>query len=315
MSEFLNNVHEGENGWKGYTITILLTLFFNSFTAIYYLFFIIGFYFIWIATAHIHANFSYTIYYFLTMFLSFLVSYLFLVLSANVFHKRDFISLVNISEKYDFRGNLIKWYHRIRWNKFFKGMGIWLVYMIITLFVPYIIAPSKFEFNPNLTLFNFVILFILVLITVPIQSSFEEVFFRGYLNQGLSLKIKKPLKVIIISSFIFGLGHIINGGFDLEAMFINTFSAFLFGIICSLTTLLFDGVEFSSGAHIINNIIAFTLVGSANSSDNFGTLIVQTSPLNHNLDLIWEVSSLILFLLILIIYKWDEIKLVLKGRY
>ncbi|MDR2873790.1 MAG: CPBP family intramembrane metalloprotease [Methanobrevibacter sp.] len=311
MSEFLNNVREGENGWKGYTVTILLTMFFNSFTAIYYLFFIIGFYFILTNIAHVQDNFSEGVHYFLTMILSFGISYLFLILSANAFHKRDFISLVNVSEKYNFRGNLLKWYQRIRWNKFFKGMGVWLVYMIITLFVPCIIDPSKFVFNPNLS--QFIILLVLVLITIPIQASFEEVFFRGYLNQGLSLKIKKPIKVIIISSIIFGLGHIINGGFVLESMILNTLSAFLFGIICSLTTLLYGGVEFSSGAHIINNILAFTMIGYADSPDNFGSLIIQTSPLNYNFELIWAIVPTIIFLILLINYKWNEIKLVLKG--
>jgi membrane protease YdiL (CAAX protease family) len=312
VSEFLNNVYKGKNGWKGYTTTILLTMFLNSFVAIYYLFFLLGFYILINIFDPISNPITGNIYYFLSMFLTTGLAFLFLILSINVFHKRDIFSLINTSKKYNFRGKPIEWYNRIRWNKFFKGVIIWSIFMIITIFVPYFIDPSKFVLNFHLT--QFITLIILLFLTIPIQASFEELFFRGYLNQGLSLKIKRPVIIIIISSLVFGLGHIVNGGIEPISMFLNTFSAFLFGIIASLTTLVDDGIEFSSGVHITNNIFAFSILGNV-EGDNFGTLLIQTAPMNFYFELFWAIIPLMLFLLILIVFRYDEIKKVLKKRF
>ncbi|MDR2830246.1 MAG: CPBP family intramembrane metalloprotease [Methanobrevibacter sp.] len=312
ISEFLNNVYKGKNGWKGYTITLLLTLFLNSFVAIFYLLFFLGFYMAINTFNPISNAISETVYYFISMFCVTGLAFIFLILSINVFHRRDIFSLINTSKKYNFRGNVNKWYNRIRWNKFFKGIAIWSIFMILSLFVPYFIDPSKFILNFDLN--HFIILIGLLFLTIPIQASFEELLFRGYLNQGLSLKIKRPIIIIIISSTIFGLGHIVNGGFDPVAMFLKTFSAFLFGIITSLTTLADDGIEFSSGVHIINNIFAFSMVGDA-GADNFGTLLIQTDSLGFYFEFFWDIILLVMFLLILIIYRHDEIKEVLKKRH
>ncbi|GAA5819100.1 MAG: CPBP family intramembrane metalloprotease [Methanobrevibacter sp. CfCl-M3] len=309
-SKFLNNVYKGTNGWKGYTITILLTLFLNSFVAIYYLLFLFGFYMIF--NIFDHNTISGTFYYFISMFLTTSIAFLFLILSINVFHKRDIFSLINTSKQRNFRGNIVKWYNRIRWNKFFNGVAIWSIFMIISIFVPYFIDPSKFEWSFHLN--QFITLILLLFLTIPIQASFEELLFRAYLNQVLSLKIKRPIIVIITSSLIFGLGHIVNGGLDPIAMFLNTSSAFLFGIIASLTTLADDGIEFSSGVHITNNIFAFSMVGSV-GGDNFGSLLIQTGSMGTYFEIIWAIVPLILFLLLVIVYRHDELKEVLKKRY
>ncbi|MDR2624608.1 MAG: CPBP family intramembrane metalloprotease [Methanobrevibacter sp.] len=312
VSEFLNNVYKGENGWRGYTLTLLLTLFLNSFVAIYYLLFILGFYMMINIFNPTPNTISGTVYYFISMFLTTAIAFLFLILSINVFHKRDIFSLINTSKEYNFRGNLIKWYDRIRWNKFFRGLVVWSIFMIVSIFVPYFVDPSKFVLNFNLN--QFVILIVLLFLTIPVQASFEELLFRGYLNQGLSLKIKRPIVIIIVSSIVFGLGHVVNGGFDYAAMFLNTFSAFLFGIITSLTTLTDDGIEFSSGAHITNNIFAFSMVGNV-GADNFGTLLIQTDSVGFYFEFFWAIIPLIVFLLILITCRYDEIKEVLKKRH
>ncbi|MDR1722098.1 MAG: CPBP family intramembrane metalloprotease [Methanobrevibacter sp.] len=310
VTRFLDNVRIGKNSGLSYFTTIILSMFISSFVALYYLLFILGFYYVLTGAQEVASTTTTeAIYFFVVTFLSFGASFLFLSLSINVFHKRDLISLINTSKKFK-NGVMLKWYKRIRWGRLLKGAGVWSVVMIVYIIVPYIIDPSKFIFQFNLN--NFLILCGLFLLAIPIQASFEELFFRGYLNQGLSLKIKRPLVIILISSFIFGLGHTLNGDLSWYSMFIHTFSAFIVGIIWSLMTLVDEGIELSSGAHIANNFFAFVIIGVAGSPDNFGTVISQTADISFNFEFVWSFLPLILFLIAYIIYKRKEIKRVLK---
>lgn len=75
----------------------------------------------------------------------------------------------------------------------------------LMLSISYILNPGVLYFNPDLS--NFALILILFFLLIPIQVLFEKLFFRGYLNQGLALKIKSPVIVILISFLIFLLGH------------------------------------------------------------------------------------------------------------
>ena len=296
--KFLDNVKQGKNDLWRYILTILMSFGVSEFVAIFYLIIFMIFQQIFVGE-----NSSEMVIYFIIIFFSFSISAIFLLLLLDVLHKRNLMSLVNAVDKYDVFGTAISWFKRIRWELFLKGFLIWSIFLIITETVAYLLYPSDFIFSLNLK--NFLSLFIVFLITIPIQVTFEELFFRGYLNQGLSLKIKNPIIIITISSFIFGLGHFLNGD-SILSMVLCTYSAFIVGIIWSITTLLDNGIEWSTGAHLANNFFAFVIIGGEGSLDNFGTLfsVKDSDPISG---IIFSTVTLVIFLIILIIYKKDEI--------
>jgi membrane protease YdiL (CAAX protease family) len=308
---FLNNVNNGKNSWVNYTLTFLLTWGVSLIITVLFLVLVMEFYLILTGSNGIISfeNLELTATgFFISTFLSFLFSTIFLLVSLNVFHKRELLSLINISSKYDIHGKSVQLLKRIRWNKVLKGMIIWSIFMSLYILIAYMINPSTFKLNFDInSLFS---IFLLVLFSIPIQVSLEELFFRGYLNQGLSLKIRSPVLIITVSSLLFGLGHIFND-MNPVAMFLNLITAFLVGIIWSIYTLMDNGIEFAIGAHFANNLIAFMIISPENSVENFGTLI-STIGFDPAIDLIMPIVTLLVFLGVLVICKKKEVFRVLE---
>jgi len=219
------------------------------------------------------------------------------------------MSLVNFSEKYDeFSGKTITWVKRIRWNLMLKGALIWLAFIIVTSLISFAMDPGNFYINFNIE--NLYLIILLFILAIPIQVLFEELFFRGYLNQGLSLKIKSPIIVILISSLVFSIGHIINGGLDPIFMISNIIVTFIVGMIFSIATLATNGIEWAVGAHFANNLFAFLISSSEASLGNFETIVQTKISGNPLSELIFYLIFLLVFSAILFFYKKESI---LKG--
>ena len=102
---------------------------------------------------------------------------------------------------------------------------------------------------------QFAILCVVSLLCIPIQTTLEEVLFRGYYMQGMALWLKNKWLPLIIMSVVFGSLHGLNPevaklGYGL--LFFYIASGFFFGIV----TLLDEGAEIAIGMHAINNVIA-----------------------------------------------------------
>lgn len=319
INKFLNIANKGENSWWRYLITIFLSWgVANVLAGIILTTFIIG-YFVFsgnldmMAMLDLMESFDSDIMlFFISTFVSISISFIFFFISIKYIHKRDFMSLVNVSGKYDeYSGKVISWFNRIRWKKVLKGALIWSIYLIVMLIISYIMDPNALYFNPDLG--NFVLIMVLFFLAIPIQVLFEELFFRGYLNQGLGLKIKSPIIVILISSLIFSLGHVFNGGFEPIFMISNVLVTFIFGMIFSISTLVDNGIEFATGAHFANNLFAFLILSSEGSIGEFGTLI-SSSVSDPTLDLISSVISILILGLVLFLYKKQDTLKVLKSN-
>ena len=297
-NKFLNNVNTGKNSFWRYAVTSLMSFGVSEFVVIFY------FVIFTIIYQLLMGNYgSDMVIYFIIIFFSFAASTIFLLVFLEFLHKRSVMSLVNTEDKYDVFGRSKRWIERIRWKRFFKGFLIWAIFLIIIQTVTFIIYPEDFTFNWDLV--NFIYLFILFLIAIPIQVTLEELFFRGYLNQGLSLKIKNPITIITISSIIFGLGHLYQGS-EIISITYAFYSAFIVGLIWSIITLLDNGIEWATGAHLANNFFAFVIIGGEESMNNFGTLfsVKGSDPV---FDIIFSTVTIVAFLIILIIIKKNQI--------
>ncbi|MGL6298468.1 MAG: lysostaphin resistance A-like protein [Methanobacteriaceae archaeon] len=255
----------------------------------------------------------------ISVLLSFGVYSLFLLVFIKVLHKRDAMSIVNIVETaktaktakiYGVKciGKVFNRLKRFRWNRFLKGVFIWGIASLIVNLIIYISDPSGFVFNTNI---NIPLLIFLLIVCLFVQVSFEELIFRGYLNQFVYSKIKKPLVVIIITSLIFGLVHIANASEPfLVAMYVLT--TFLIGMILSVATLYDNGIEMAIGIHFINNVIAFALPGGTDVAISPDSLFM----LNPNIysSSIISLIGILVFIVLVFLYKKDKIMEVLEIK-
>ena len=250
MPKFLLNARKGDNSLWRYILTIILTLGVSSILTGLILGIILGFMLILSnRTLDIFNMLSNPFYMLIIVGMVFSTAYLFLYFSVRFLHKRSFKSLINAGRKID-------------WKRIGKGAIAWFIVMAFIDILYFIISPGsfRFSFEPG----NFLILSMIALIVFPIQASFEEVFFRGYLLQAIGLIARKPLLVLILNSLIFAALHWWNGSNFVMSTSI-VISAFIIGLMLGLITLADDGIELAVGIHIVNNLYVALIHNSPDS--------------------------------------------------
>lgn len=146
---------------------------------------------------------------------------------------------------------------KIDWNRFWFSFILWGVLSIGILFLDYYLTPDAYVLN--FKLIPFLMLCIIALIMIPLQTSFEEYLFRGYLMQGIGVIVKNKWAPLIITSFSFGLLHIANPEVDklgpiIMVYYIGT------GLFLGIITLMDEGLELALGFHAANNLFTALLV-------------------------------------------------------
>ena len=102
-------------------------------------------------------------------------------------------------------------------------------------------------------------LLLISIIFIPIQTSFEEYFTRGYLMQSIGIASKNKWLPFVVSSSLFGLLHILNPevdklGYGILIYYIGT------GFFLGILTLMDEGLELPLGFHAANNFFTALLV-------------------------------------------------------
>jgi uncharacterized protein len=164
-------------------------------------------------------------------------------------HRRPFLTLITPRSKID-------------WRRIGIGFAVFLALATVASIVEAVLYPGRYQFSFNLTEFLKFIPFVLILL--PVQTTGEELLFRGYLMQSIGLLTRRPLIAALISSFVFMLLHLANpevgGGFVLMAAVY-----FITGLFFSLITLRDNRLELAIGAHAANNLFAALFANYANS--------------------------------------------------
>jgi uncharacterized protein len=159
-------------------------------------------------------------------------------------------------------GLAIKWLHQrkfrslvsadatINFQRIVAGFGVWFLMQMVLVAVSLIFDPKNYEFTFNPSLWF--PLLISALILTPIQTSSEELFFRGYLLQGLSCITRQRLALIFVSSILFMLPHLFNPEMQRGAWMALFY--FGFGALAALITLKDNRLELALGVHAANNL-------------------------------------------------------------
>jgi membrane protease YdiL (CAAX protease family) len=239
---FLNNATQGKNNWWRYLITFFLTwgsYFLLGIVPLVVLL-LIGIYTHSIDQNIINQILNSPLTNLLATGISVVIGFLVFYLCIKFIHHKKLISLITTGDK-------------VNWRKIFKGAGVWLVILLALDLISYFISPQSvnISFNPQ----KLFLLAVLALLVFPIQASFEELFFRGYLLQGMGLFFKKPVWALLLTSIIFASMHILSGS-------IMVLSTLIIGITLGIIALADNGIELAIGVHIINNIYTGVLHSS-----------------------------------------------------
>lgn len=114
-------------------------------------------------------------------------------------------------------------------------------------------GPPAAQPQPQLAAF-----LVVIVLTSPLQAAAEEYLFRGYLLQALGSLVANPWFGVVVSSVLFAFFH---GGQNLP-LFVNRLA---FGLLAATLVLKTGGLEAAIGAHVVNNLSAYTTAAFTSS--------------------------------------------------
>lgn len=221
----------------------------------------------------------------------------------------------------------VKWLHnqsitalttarpKIDWKRFWFIFFCWGAVSSGMILIGYFMSPEDYVLNFNLK--PFLILCVIAILLVPLQTSFEEYLFRGYLMQGIGVATKSKWIPLLITSVVFGMLHIANPEVDklgpiIMVYYIGT------GLMLGIMTLMDEGLELAMGFHAANNLFTALLVTADWTAFQTHSVLKdmsdpQGAELMEVLVPVFVLFPMILFILSKV-YKWTDWKEKLFGK-
>lgn len=143
-------------------------------------------------------------------------------------------------------------YERINWSKIFYGFCIAFGLFAVFALIDYAIFPNDYLFN-DFDGTKFAWLLVACFLLVPIQTTSEELLFRGFLLQWAGKITKNPILLMLIIGGIFGSLHFTNPEMEHGAFWV-AIDYLAMGFIWTYISIKTNGSEYSIGAHAANNM-------------------------------------------------------------
>ena len=206
--------------------------------------------------------------------------------------------------------SVVTGFQKFRLKRFFFAFGVWGSLLVLTVLYDLLVEPGSLKMNINWT--GFIISSLIMIVLMPVQTGIEEVFFRGYLLQGLSQVFKNGYLPLIITSLLFGWAHMSNPEVkEYGRPIMLTYYTF-FALFMGSLTLLDEGLELAFGIHFANNIISSILICPQHSVIKTYSIFESTSENPYTEIFVWLVMAIITFTVFWFKYRWNNFKLILK---
>jgi membrane protease YdiL (CAAX protease family) len=216
-----------------------------------------------------------------------------LVLSNRFIHKRTVLSLFTSRETFD-------------WRRFFTSAGIWTAVMGILL-ATMMVGNDQIQWNMNPS--TIIPLVLISLLLIPLQTTAEEVLFRGYLFQAFGHKNRRGWISVVVTGVLFGFMHAANP--EVEALGYGVMSYYIMtGIFLGFIVLMDDGLELSMGYHAANNIFAALILTNEWQAFQTDALWIDHAKPTFGWDVVATMLVLqpLLLLIFAKIYKWKNMR-------
>ena len=184
---------------------------------------------------------------------------------------------------------------------------LWGTVVSAFVFLEYSLNPENYVFNFKVK--EFLILAVIAILFIPIQTSVEEIVFRGYLMQGFGHWLNSRFMALFLTSTVFGSLHLANPeitalGYEFVILYITV------GFVLGIMTLMDDGLELALGFHAANNLIAALLLTADWTVFQTESILIDISE--PSLGIIDWISPFIVFPILLALfarkYSWTNWK-------
>ncbi|MDT7830147.1 CPBP family intramembrane glutamic endopeptidase [Pricia sp. S334] len=234
------------------------------------------------------------------MLLAFAIGLLSLFLYVRFVHKQSIKQLTTSRKKVD-------------WNRILIAFLLWAVISTVFIFIDVQLSPEDYVFN--FEPMPFLILAVIAIVMIPIQTSMEEYYIRGYLMQGLGVMSKNRWLPLLVTSLLFGIMHLFNPeveklGYGILIFYIGT------GFFLGILTLMDEGLELALGFHAANNLTAALLVTADWTAFQTNSIYRDVSDPVLGWDVLVPVFVVYPILLLIFSrkYKWTDWKTRLTGK-
>lgn len=224
----------------------------------------------------------------------FVAAFVALYVSLRYIHYKPLLSVIN-------------GYSHFRTGRLFFAFAVWGGLTIALTGVEYFFNPDNFVFvfNPA----GFVFSALIAICLMPIQSGFEELFFRGYLVQGLSQLFRNGLVPMVITSLLFGAAHLDNPEVNQYGTYLMLAYYVSFGLFLGIITLLDEGLELAIGMHVSNNVFSTILVTDKHAVVKSYS-VFESKQVNVETELlVWLAMAVLVFFIFKFKYRWKNFKL------
>ena len=186
-----------------------------------------------------------------TILISFLPLFIATLLAYRIFLKKNIKSLFTSHDKYSYKRTWIGFASLALISSAFGSIDLILNWDSYT-----------FSFKASAFLPYLLIAFTLL----PIQTTAEELFFRGWIQRWLDNGKKKQWSISILSGAIFSLPHLANPEVAGNELIFPIISYGATGFMLAWVTYRDKSLELAIGAHFANNLLAALLVSSQDSA-------------------------------------------------
>ncbi|HRJ54208.1 MAG TPA: CPBP family intramembrane metalloprotease [Candidatus Thiothrix moscowensis] len=174
-----------------------------------------------------------------------------LLLSVRFLHQRSILSLVTPLTN-------------LNWQLLLKGFTVYFLLTALATFAESLFRPVEYEMTFDFE--QFIIFLPLALIITPLQAAAEELLFRGYLMQGISMLTRIIAVPVIGSSLVFMLAHFSNPEMQADETALLPLLYFLLALFLAIITVKSNSLELAIGVHAANNLFAVLVMNYANSA-------------------------------------------------
>ena len=189
---------------------------------------------------------------------SFIFATLGVALAARLIHRRSLVSIIGPQSV--------------------AALQFWRVFRILALLGAVLLVLPPYDLGAplvaNLPFSKWLNLLPLSLAAVLVQTSAEEILFRGYLQQGLAARFRSPLIWMVLPSLLFAIGHYSPATAGQNALLISIW-ALAFGLLAADLSARAGTLGPSIALHFVNNFTALVVISLP---DNLSGLALYHLP-------------------------------------
>lgn len=152
---------------------------------------------------------------------------------------------------------------RIDWKRVAQGAAAWGVIALVIVIVEHLLYPGRYYLSFSAE--RFFPFAAVALALTPVQTTTEELVFRGYVMQGVGLLVRRPLVIAVASSLVFTVPHLLNPEMRYGTL-IMAANYFTIGMLLATVALRDGRLELAIGIHAVNNLLLALLASYEGSA-------------------------------------------------